>query len=373
MIKSIFGMGKVGDSVSQCVSDAVKDFHTPKLILFFSEEKHFPEYAEKIHELFPDAISMGCSTYRTWNGSGTQKDILNVVALEDGVTCAANVIEKADSFALEYADNVRDCLDAAGATDNSVCVEFTVPYKRTEEYALMALNSVLLKYGIPVMGGTAANVCADTLVSDEAYVALNGKVYRDGCVFAIIHNLDGAVYFRRENIYEPLTGRGLLVTKANNLTRTIMTFDNESALDVYAKELNVPVGEASKYYFHYPMGRCVDNDTYVTAIQGDNPNFSMRFHARVHEGTHMMVMKEGDYKRITRETLEEMKSKVKSPSLVIMFHCVARTILFEENGYIDEYEKLLVHAFPNFIGLACLGEQFETKNFNHTMMLLVFE
>lgn len=373
MIKSVFGVGRNGTNAELCVKEAVKDFKNPKIILFFSDEMNFCEYSKIIHEMFPDSICMGCSTYRTWNSFGTEKAVLCTLAIEDGIICSAGVINKADQTALSYADNVKNCLDEISDTENTVCVEFTVPYKRAEEYAIMALNSVILRHEIPVIGGTAANSCADTGVSEEAYVSLNGEIYSEGCVFALIHNLNGRISLYRENIYEPLTGNEFTATKANNFTRTIITLNNKPASQVYAQELNVPVEEISKHFFHHPLGQCIVNNTYVTAIQSRGHHGSIQCHARVHEGTNLMVMKEGDYKKITRQTMEKVKNEIKNPSLVLMFHCVARTILFEDNGYIDEYQKLLAEAFPNFIGYACLGEQFGTKNFNHTMMLAVFE
>ncbi len=373
MIKSTFGFGTNSDNARECVSQAVKDFKNPKLILFFSDEKNFCEYAEIIHGTFPDAVCMGCSAYRTWNNTRTGKNMLNAIAIEDGIICSADVIEKADSFALGSADKVVGCMKNAGSAENTICVEFTVPYKHSEEYALMALNSVLLRNDIPVIGGTAANTCADKSSDGEAYVSLNGKIYTEGCVFAVIHSLHGSISLYRENIYEPLTGKEFTVTKANSLTRTVMTYDKLPAAKIYADELNVPQSDIKNYFFHYPMGRREGDDTYVTAIQDEGSNGSLKHHARVYEGTKMMVMKEGDYKKITRRTIDRVKDKTENPSLVLMFHCVARTILFEDNGYIDEYQKILSEAFPNFIGFACLGEQLGTKNFNHTMMLAVFE
>lgn len=373
MINSAFGVGRYNGDIRECVTSAVKNFKNPKLILFFSDETHFCEYAETIHNMFPDAVSIGCSAYRTWSSSGTYKNTLTAASFEDGITCSAGVIEKADSFSLSYAENVSKCMDEIKETDNTICIEFTVPYKHTEEYSIMTLNSVLLRHEIPVIGGTAANVCADKTVSEDAYVALNGKIYSEGCVFAIIHSLSGKISLYSENIYRPLTGREFTVTKANSETRTIISCDNKPTAEVYAKELNVPLSDISKYFSHYPMGQCVGDATYVTAIQGEGNNGSLKFHARVHESTKMMIMKEGDYKNSTLNTINRVKDEFGTPPFVLMFHCVARTILFEENGYLSEYQRHLSEAFPNFIGIACLGEQFGTKNFNHTMMLAVFE
>lgn len=371
--KVVYGVGENCENAELCVSEAVREFKSPKLIFFFSDEKAFPEYAEIINKRFPKAVCIGCSTYLSWSVVGVKRNALTAMAIEDGIECFAGVIDKADNLALSYADRVKDCLKKIGSQDNTVCVEFTVPYKRAEEYALMVLNSVLLRNEIPVIGGTAANLCADKGTSGEAYVSLNGKIYKEGCVFVLIHNLNGRIVLHRENIYEPLTGNEFTVTKANSITRTIMTYDDKPADEVYASELNVPVDDIEKFFFHYPIGLNIGANTYVTAIHERVSNGSLKHHARVHEGTKMMVMQEGDYKRITAQTIKKIKEETKDISFAVVFHCVARTVLFEQNGYIDEYCSMLSEAFPEFIGCSCLGEQFGTKNFNHTMMTVVFE
>ncbi len=373
MIKSSFGVGKNTEDVGLCVDEAVKNFKDPKIIFFFAGENNFTEIARLMSEKFPETICMGCSAYRIWNADGADKNVLKAVAIEDGVTCSAGVIEKADNFALEYADGIEKCAKEIGETENTICVEFTSPYVRSEEYALMALNSVLLRDDIPIIGGTAANSVSDKEGSEEAYVSLNGEVYTEGCVYALIHNINGRIILRRENIYEPLTGRHHTVTKANSITRTVMTYDEKPAVSVYAEELNVMPEDIDKYFFHFPMGRREGDDFYVTAIQGEGSHGSLKHHARVYEGTDMMVMKEGDFRQINDRTLEEVKSKIPNPSLVILFHCVARTVLFEEKNYLDEYCGKIARALPNFIGFSCMGEQMGTNNFNHTMMLAVFE
>ena len=373
MIKTSFGVGKYPENPRLCVEEAVKNFRNPKIIFFFSGEKYFREYARLINETFPKTICIGCTAYCSMDASGFEKDVLKAVAIEDGVICSAGVIEKADNLALEYSDRVRQSLKEVGETKNTVCVEFTIPFKRAEEYALMALNSVLLRNEIPVIGGTAANIEADSGASEEAYVALNGEIYPKGCVFALIHNIEGRILLCRENIYEPLTNKSLTVTKANSITRTVMTYNDMPAADVYAEELGVTKEDIPKYFFHFPMGRREGDEVYVTAIQSESSNGSLKHLARVYEGTKMMVMKEGDFRKITDRTIKGVLAEIENPSLVMVFDCVARTILFEEKNYLDEYGKKLADAFPKIVGFSCLGEQLGTKNFNHTLMLAVFE
>lgn len=368
MIKSVFGIGRSNNPYN-CVLQAVKEVKSPKLLFFFSDEDYFQDYSKILHEMYPDAICIGCTAYRTWNRFAVGTDVLNVISIEAGITCSAGVIEKADSYALQYMDNVKKCADEIGKSENTVCIEFTVPHKRAEEYAIMALNSVLLRREIAVVGGTAATVRDNS----DGLVSLNGKIYKDGCVFVLVHNENGKIKIVSENIYEPLTGREFTVTKANNLTRTIMQFDGRVAADVYAEELGVPRNDISKMFNYYPMGRRVNDKIYITAIHEEGSKGSLKCHARVYEETKMMVMKEGDYTNITQKTIKDIQSDIKNPSVVFVLQCVARTKLFEQNDFINEHHRMITEAFPNFIGYSCLGEQMGTKNFNNTLLLVIFE
>ncbi len=369
MMKCVFGVGRNKESAELCVREAVKDFKNPKLIIFFSDEYDFCGYAEIIHSLFPNAVSIGCSAYRLWGNTGSEKNVLKAMAVEDRIEVFADVIPKADEFALTYSDRVQNCADKLSSTENTVCVEFTVPYKNYEEYALVVLNSILLRKEIPVIGGTAAN----DNTSEVGYVALNGKTYTDGCVFMLIKNLGGKIRLYKENIYVPLTGNQFVTTKANSVSRTVMRLGSKTAAEVYAQELNVPVEDIKKCFFYHPLGRRVGDETYITAIYEAGANGSLKNLARIHEGTNISVMTVGDYKQITEETFAKIKSEIPNPSLVILFNCLARTILYEDENAIDDYHKRLTEEFPNLIGFSCCGEQMGTKHFNHTALFAVFE
>lgn len=368
MIKSVFGLGK-NTNPYECVMQAVKEVRSPELIFYFSGEDAFGEYSKILREMYPNAVCIGCTANKTWNKCGVEQNALNLVAIKGGVTCSAGVIENADKNALQYIDNVKRCAEEIGTSENTVCIEFTIPGKRAEEYAIMALNSVLLRKEITVVGATAATV-GDT---SEGLVALNGKVYNNGCVFVLVHNQNGRIKIVSENIYEPLTGKELTITKANSLTRTIMRLDGRPAAEVYAEEVGVPVGDISSMFNNYPLGRKVNDRIYITAIHEEGSKGSLRCHARVYEKNKMMVMKEGDYKNITRKTVQDIKNEIAEPSVVFSFQCILRTMFLERKGYHNEQHSLISGAFPNLIGFSCLGEQMGTKNFNSTLLLVVFE
>jgi hypothetical protein len=56
-----------------------------------------------------------------------------------------------------------------------------------------------------------------------------------------------------------------------------------------------------------------------------------------------------------------------------MVNCLARSILFEGDGYLNEFAKTVGASVGNYIGFAGYGEQLKEQHFNQTMILAVFE
>ena len=56
-----------------------------------------------------------------------------------------------------------------------------------------------------------------------------------------------------------------------------------------------------------------------------------------------------------------------------MCHCLARTILFTNEGYLDEYSKEMHSVLGDYVGFSGYGEQYGSQHFNQTMTVAVFE
>ena len=56
-----------------------------------------------------------------------------------------------------------------------------------------------------------------------------------------------------------------------------------------------------------------------------------------------------------------------------MINCLARSMLFENDGYLNEFAKKMSSALGDYIGFAGYGEQLRDQHFNQTMVLAVFE
>lgn len=352
-----------------CVKEATAKFRKPKLILFFSPVANFKKYAALLYEKFPDSICMGMTSCAMFGKDGAQKNVLKTVGIERGITVSAGVLEDIDKYPIKYVERVKRCVDEVKNSKNTICLEFTTAMLFAEESVLATLNSVLIDKGIPVFGGTAGNDGSNA----ETMVSLNGKICERSTVFAIIHNEGGAVRIYRENIYKPMNGNVLTVTKADGHKRTVYEYNHQPAARVFARELGVAESQATKYFDTNPVGRVVGDEVYITANCALKENQGIVYHARVYNNSKLMVLEPDNYQEIIRQTMQKIKQEIPRPSFAIMCHCLARTLLFDGKRYLDEYARTMGTVLGDYIGFSGYGEQCGEENFNQTMEVVVFE
>lgn len=352
-----------------CVQEATAQFRNPKLILFFSAVDSFDEYTKLIHEKFPNSICMGATSIAMFSNTGAEKNVLKAVAFESGIQCSADVLEDVDLYPIKYVERVKRCAEQVPSTKNTICLEFTTALLCAEESVLSTLNTILMDKNIPVFGGTAG----DAGTATGTKVSLNGKVRERSAVFAIIHNESGAIKVFRENIYKPVTGNVLTATKADGFKRTVYEYNHQPATKVFASELGVPESQISNYFDTNPLGRIVGNELYITANCAKADHQGMTYHARIYNNSKIMVLGPQDYKTTIAETMDKIKREVPHPSFSIMCHCLARTLLFDGDGYLTEYAKTMGSVLGDYIGFSGYGEQYGEEHFNQTMTVAVFE
>lgn len=367
-METAIGMSSNRDARS-CVQEATAKLRQPKLILFFAPVEHFKEYAELIYEKFPNSISMGATTIAAFSNSGADKNALKVVGIERGITCSAGVLEDADKYPIKYVERIKKCVDEVRNDRNTICLEFTTALLCAEESVLSTLNTVLLERKIPVFGGTAG----DSGTATGTMVALNGKIHERSCVFTVIHNESGAIKIFQENIYAPISGEVYTVTKADPQKRTVMEYNHQSAVKVMAKELGVSESKVTDYFDTNPVGRIVGDNMFITANCALGTGQSVTYHARIYENSKVVFLKPDDYRSIVQKTMEKIKAEVPKPSFSIMCHCLARTLLFEGEGYLQEYAKTMGNVLGDYIGFSGYGEQYGEQHVNQTLLVAVFE
>lgn len=362
------GIGK-STNPETCVQEATAKFRKPKLILFFSAVENFERYTELIYQKFPESICMGATTIAAFSRDGADKTALKAVGIESGIKCSADVLEDVDKYPIRYVERVKRCVDEVRDTRNTICLEFTTALLCAEESVLATLNTVLLDKKIPVFGGTAG----DAGTATGTKVSLNGRVREKSSVFAIIHNEGGAVKIFRENIYKPITGNVLTATKADGQKRTVYEYNNQPAVKVFAQELGVAESQVSNHFDTNPLGRIVGEELYITANCAMAGSQGITYHARVYNNSRILVLEPDNYREIVAQTMQKIKKEVPSPSFAIMCHCLARTLLFDGEGYLNEYAKTMGTVLGNYIGFSGYGEQYGEEHFNQTMTVAVFE
>lgn len=363
---------KVGKSskidLNEAISEATYGLKSPKLILFFSDVEHFEKYNEEIKSKFQSSIILGSTTFAGFCKDGAYKDTLLVMGIEDGIECYADVLEEVDKYPLKYVDRVSECVSKLNNTANTICFEISSALISCEELVLSTLNSVLEEKNIPLFGGSSG----DKGRAEKTMVSFNGKVYNNACAFVIIKNLGGRIKLYRENIYKP-TNNYFTATKVDVRNRIVYEYDNRPAAQVMAEALNTTVDNLPKYLDSYPLGRIIGSDMYITANQMVTANNGMAYHARVYNNSKMVLLEPDDYKTVINETIQTVKKEIPNPSLAIMVNCLARSMLFENDGYLNEFAKSMSNALGDYIGFAGYGEQLNEQHFNQTMVVAVFE
>lgn len=363
---------KIGKSKNSnpktAVEEAASQLHNPKLILFFSGVDQFKEYAREIRERFPQAISMGSTTFAAFCKEGAFKETLMLIGFEDGIRCEAGLLQEADKYSLKYVDQVTRCASQFNNPENTICLEFSSALIRCEELVLSTINAVTAKKKIPVFGGSAG----DRGKAEKTMIALNGQVYQNACVFVMIENLGGKIRLYRENIYKPTT-HYFKATKVDVRKRIVYEYDNKPAAKVMADALGVSISELPKYLDQSPMGRIIGNEMYIVANNTVVNGSAMEYHARIYNNSQVVLLEADKYQSVIGETLKQVKRECSRPSLTLMVNCLARSLLFEADGYLSQFATTVGSSVGDYIGFAGYGEQLNEQHFNQTMVLAVFE
>lgn len=367
MIKYKIASSKNQD-INIAIQEATSELKSPKLILFFSGVNEFQAIATEIKKRFPDAITMGATTFAAFCKEGAYKDTLMVIGFEEGIRCEAEVLEDAHIYPLKHIERVENTAKHFNKPENTICLEFSSALISCEELVLTTLNSVMEKKGVSIFGGSAG----DRGRAEKTMISLNGQVYDHACVFVMIENLGGKIRFYRENIYKP-TAHYFTSTKVDVRNRIVYEYDNKPAAKVMADALGVTLQELPKYLDSYPMGRIIGDEMYIVANNTIVDGNAMVYHARIYNNSQIVLLEPDSYRSVIKSTLEQVKKDCSKPSLTLMVNCLARSMLFEGDGYLTEFAQQVGNTVGNYIGFAGYGEQLNEQHFNQTMILAVFE
>lgn len=219
-----------------------------------------------------------------------------------------------------------------------------------------------IKNDFKIIGGSAGDYCSfsDTLI----YIG-NRRVYSVGIFF----NIQKRTQLIKENIYHT-TQKRLLVTKADPLKRIVYELNGGKAATEYAKALGIPEGKLSETFFNYPLGRVVQDQTFIASPMKVNPDKSITFYSQILPNSFIEVLKPNDIIENVQDTLGEIQFQ---PDFILSIHCVLRSFKLKDSNLWPAFQTKLLSVTPNQAGFISYGEQFYKRHLNQTMVILVLE
>lgn len=213
-----------------------------------------------------------------------------------------------------------------------------------------------------IIGGSAG----DNQEFRETLIYIGGRRVRH---VALFFNPSRPTTLLKENIYSK-TGKTLLVTRSDVLSRTVYTFNNRPASEEYARLLGVPEAELPRHFINHPLGKGYSDDVFIASPMKVNPDRSITFYCELMANTFVHLLQPENPLEVLAQTLACAPRK---PSFVFAVHCILRSIKFTQDRLWPEYDRQLVDYCGNIAGFVSYGEQYYKNHSNQTMVILTME
>jgi Uncharacterized conserved protein len=351
-VKQFFGMSQSGN-----LNDAVRGLNNPQLIMLLSNSEQFEKHVKQLETLYPKVPSIGCIGM-SYDSRIVEKGV-GVIAFENGVSAAANVLEEASSMPVKYIERLeQDVEKIDGSQKDTVCIDFC---SGNDACVLTTIHSVLKRQNISLVGGTG----------DAGKVSANGKVYEDAVAYAIVRNNGGRVKTYKENIYHQMGDYHFIASRTNKAEYILGALNGKPAKQVYQEILHVTDEEILTQTFKNPFGKINGNDTCIISIKEVNGNALTCFR-QVNDSDVLILLELGDYRETVKNTIQTIKNDFPRISAVFSVNCLFRYLLFTDNSYMEEYLSDM-SALGNHAGLVGYGEHYNNQFVNQSMTCVVFE
>lgn len=351
-MKQFYGMSQKGD-----IKEAVRGLENPKLIVLMSNGKQFEAHVEELQQLYPDVPSIGCIGM-SYDTKVVEKGV-GITAFTDGVTAAANVLEQVSSMPVKYIRRLEQDVQKINASSkDTVCIDLCTG---NDACVLTTMYSVLGKKNISLMGGTG----------DAGKVSVNGKVYEDAVVYALVKNNGSKVKVYKENMYRPLSDYRLIASKTDKSKYYIGELNGKPAKQVYEDILHIKESDITTQTFKNPFGKISGQDVCIISIK-EVMGSGLACFRQVNDSDVLTLLELRDYKQIVEETIQNIRADFNRISAVFSVNCLFRYLLFSQNNNMQEYLKSM-STLGNHCGLIGYGEHYNNQFVNQSMTCVVFE
>ncbi|GBG12526.1 uncharacterized protein NMK_0057 [Novimethylophilus kurashikiensis] len=369
-----FTSGRIRKAQSQDLDprQAVRAFHaavsSPKmaLVVFFcSSHYDLDVIAAEINACFHGVPVIGCTTAGEIGPSGYRQHSISGFSLPaDDFSVALGHVESLDSFnpaaANAIVSRLLGRLGKPGTFHGShyFALQLIDGLSNQEEIVTQAFQQAL--GGIALFGGSAG----DDLRIESTCVFSDHAFRRNSTVLAIIETVAPFTIFKTQNF---IGGHDrFVVTQADAESRTIYELNGEPAVQVYARATGVTVDALDDNHFSdFPVVVRLHGMDYVRSIQKANRDGSLTFYCAIERGLILRIGQSLDFTGNLASVLDNVRSKVGEPELLIACDCVLRQIEMKEKGWQSEVEQLFEQN--NTVGFSTYGEQFMGIHMNQTL------
>ena len=186
-----------------------------------------------------------------------------------------------------------------------------------------------------------------------------------------MRNLHGRVKTYKENIYHQLGNYQFIASQTNREKYIIGALNGKPARQVYEDILHVNAQQIQTQTFQNPFGKINGDDVCIISIKEVEGNALACFR-QVNDSDVLILLELGDYRAITRQTIQQICRDFPKRSAVFSVNCLFRYKLFSEQGYMQEYLREMA-ALGSHAGFVGYGEHYNNRFVNQSMTCVAFE
>lgn len=358
---------QTGDAVKNAseavheIRDAFRSF-APSLIVFFASVDYDPDtLAREMKTSFPTATAMGCTTAGEQVDGKLLEHSLVAMAFSSDVFdyCESALVlgtgERPDGA--DVFGNPSDAMTYIGRNlrtrwldlDHHQYIGFMLG-DQISDFAEGVLDRLGEITNAMFVGGFAGD---GWRFNGSQRVMYGGKAYSNAAILALWKPKRGFDILKTQA--GDLTGKKLLITRADEVNRIIWEFDGEDATVAYARATGRdPAKLDADDFSENPVALTVDGDPYMLGILKPVDGKGLQFFARVREGTRREIVQAGDIVETTHRDLSAKLAEMGDVAAILHINCCGRHAVLAKRGEVDTFGTLF-NGVP-VIGMSSYGE-----------------
>ncbi|NOQ25886.1 MAG: hypothetical protein GQ564_11035 [Bacteroidales bacterium] len=350
------------------LKEQIGSFESKFIQFYASSSIDSEKISEQMYKAFDNVPVIGCTT------SG---EIISGKMLDNSIVMMAMGSEIVDDCKIEILTDIKNGSSLVDKAFDSFGTYFGTNTSNldSEKYVGLVLIDGLsgMEEKINERIGDLTNVtfiggsAGDDLKFEQTYLYANGKSYTNAAILALIKCNTAFDILKTQSFKS--TNKKVIVTKADEASRTIIEFNGKPAVEEYASIVGVDKDAVASAFSKNPLGLVFGDDFFVRSPQktdGDN----IVFFCSIKEGMELDVLESGN---IVEDTQLDLQAKIKSfgsASAILNFNCILRTLELKEKNQTDAYAQLF-KDIPT-VGFSTYGESY-IGHINQTAAMLIFK